>query len=63
MDRHVEWDCEGCGAHVFAFGTARVPLHQFCATCLWFNENLDPEEMVAVMRELGLLGEEKARNG
>jgi hypothetical protein len=51
--RHVEWDCEGCGAHVFAYGIARVPRHQFCAVCLWCNEHLYPGEMFSVLRTIG----------
>lgn len=34
----VEWDCEGCGVHVYAFGIDSVPKHQMCITCVKLNE-------------------------
>lgn len=43
----IEFDCEGCGDHVFAYGIHRVPLHGLCNTCAWLCENVpDPEEMI-----------------
>lgn len=46
VDPHyVKFDCEGCGAEVYAFGLSKVPKHMFCATCLWLHETtLTPEE-------------------
>jgi hypothetical protein len=42
----AEFDCEGCGAHVYAFGQDKPPSHQFCATCVWLCEHVpDPDEM------------------
>lgn len=39
----IEFDCEGCGAHVYA--TGRVPKHQLCATCAWLCEFIpDPDQ-------------------
>ena len=33
-----EYDCEGCGVHVFAFGIPAPPDSMFCATCAWWSE-------------------------
>jgi hypothetical protein len=45
----AEFDCEGCGAHVYHFGLSKLPKHMFCATCLWLHEtNLSPEEFWAL---------------
>jgi hypothetical protein len=49
---HVEWDCEGCGCHIIAFGIARIPSHQLCGSCLWFCEYLNPEDIAEVRRFL-----------
>jgi hypothetical protein len=49
----IEFDCEGCGVHVFAFGRDTVPLTHLCATCEWLCEFVpDPEELMAVRRRL-----------
>jgi hypothetical protein len=54
IDTCLEWDCEGCGTHVFAFGRTAIPKHLFCATC----EHLcafvaNPEEIERIRRRLG----------
>jgi hypothetical protein len=47
MDDAVEFDCEGCGVHVIAFGIEAAPRHQMCATCAWMCEFVpDPVEMM-----------------
>jgi hypothetical protein len=45
----IEFDCEGCGVHVFAAGIDTVPGHGLCAVCAWLCEFVtDPEEMMAI---------------
>jgi len=49
-----EFDCEGCGAHVFALGRARVPRSGFCALCEWLCEFVpDPQEMMDLRARIG----------
>lgn len=49
----VEFDCEGCGVHVFEMTSDSVPKHHFCSTCLWLNEHVpDPEEMLRLRKKL-----------
>jgi hypothetical protein len=50
----VEFDCEGCGVHVIAFGITARPRHGFCAVCAWLTEFIDPSELDRVRRRLGL---------
>jgi hypothetical protein len=41
----IEFDCEGCGTHVFEFRREAVPTSQLCATCEWLCEFVpDPDE-------------------
>ena len=50
----IEFDCEGCGLHVYAFGIDTVPKHHFCAACAWLCEFVpDPEEMEQIRRHGG----------
>ena len=52
----VEYDCEGCGVHVSAFGIETRPAHGFCAVCAWMCEYVtDPEQMEKLRRQQGLL--------
>lgn len=50
----AEWDCEGCGVHVYALGVEAPPAHQMCAVCAWLCEFMadDPEGMVALRARL-----------
>lgn len=58
-DGVIEFDCEGCGYHVFACGIARVPAHGLCDTCAWLCEYMpDPEEMMALRAMLPALDRE-----
>jgi hypothetical protein len=50
----VEYDCEGCGVHVYAFRET-VPVSRMCATCEWMCEHVpDPEEMMRLRKQLDL---------
>jgi hypothetical protein len=43
----IEYDCEGCGCHVCAYGIERIPIHSLCCTCAWLCEHIpDPEIMM-----------------
>lgn len=47
-----EFDCEGCGVHVYSFGTSQIPKSHMCGTCEWMNEFVpDPEEMMKLRKE------------
>jgi hypothetical protein len=59
MSGAIEFDCEGCGDHVFSFGRATVPAHRFCAVCEWFNEHVPPAEMMKLRKAMGLLNVER----
>jgi hypothetical protein len=49
----VEFDCEGCGIHVYAFGRNRVPVSHLCATCEWLCEHVpDPVEMMVMRKRM-----------
>lgn len=49
----VEYDCEGCGIHVFGFGRDTVPKSHMCATCEWMCEFIpDPQKMMDMRRHL-----------
>lgn len=49
MTEPLEYDCEGCGIHVYAIGIATVPTHNFCAQCAWLCEHCpDPLVMESV---------------
>jgi hypothetical protein len=49
----IEFNCEGCGVHVVAFGLATIPKTGLCAMCEWLCEFVpDPEEMMAVRQRL-----------
>jgi hypothetical protein len=49
----VEFDCEGCGDHVWAVGSDTVPEHRMCCVCDWLCEWVrDPEEIVKLRKEL-----------
>ena len=47
----VEFDCEGCGAHVSMFGRDRVPANHWCATCGFIHWSVRDPGFV-VQREL-----------
>jgi hypothetical protein len=54
----IEFDCEGCGAHVFGYGRETVPKSGMCAVCEWYCEHIpDPEKMIDAMRFTGHLGD------
>lgn len=58
----IEFDCEGCGCHVFGLGRDTVPASHLCATCGWLCEFvLDPDEFWAAYQRL--VGEREARQG
>lgn len=45
----IEFVCEGCGDHVYAFGRVSVPVSGLCAVCEWLCEYVpDPEAMMAL---------------
>jgi hypothetical protein len=33
----IEFDCEGCGDHVYGYGISHVPEHQLCSTCQFID--------------------------
>jgi hypothetical protein len=52
----VEFDCEGCGARVFAVGIDAVPRHGFCCVCEWLCEFVtDPESIQAIRERQNLI--------
>lgn len=52
----VEYDCEGCGAHVFGSGRDTVPKSHMCTVCEWLCEHVpDPEAMMDLRQRQGLL--------
>jgi len=49
----AEFDCEGCGAHVYHYSLTKPPKHMFCATCLWLNEtDLSAEEFWLLYKQI-----------
>lgn len=53
MSNCIEFDCEGCGVHVFAVGRDSIPKSHMCSTCEWMNEHIpDPEEMMRIRKKL-----------
>jgi hypothetical protein len=53
----IEFDCEGCGVHVFAFGRETVPPNHLCATCEFLCEFvLDPDEFWSLYLQMAPLG-------
>ena len=55
----TEWDCEGCGVHVVAFGINQQPIHGFCATCAWLSQFVEPHEIMDVLRRCEGMGHPK----
>lgn len=56
----IEFDCEGCGWHVIAFGQCKVPAHGFCASCAFLCEFVpDPEAMMTMRKMLPALETEE----
>ena len=47
----VEFDCEGCGAHVCQFGGDTIPANHWCATCGFIHWSVRDPSFV-VQREL-----------
>jgi hypothetical protein len=45
----TEFDCEGCGVHVFNIGRAR-PTSGFCAVCEFLSKHTPPEELMDMRR-------------
>lgn len=55
----AEFDCEGCGMHVVAFGIDKPLPHQFCSTCAWLCEHVpNPGEMWQIYTRLRDGGDE-----
>ena len=52
----AEYDCEGCGVHVSAFGIREPPAHRFCVTCAWLSVHLEPEEIMEALRRCEAMG-------
>lgn len=49
----IQFDCEGCGTRVYAWGRTRPPAHGFCASCAFVCEFVtDPEEFWAMHQRL-----------
>ena len=49
----IEFDCEGCGIHVFSFGDETVPTSHLCGTCAFLCEFVpDPVEFWAAYQRL-----------
>lgn len=49
----AEFNCEGCGAHVFALGRPTAPASMLCATCEWLCEFVpEPEGFERIYRRL-----------
>lgn len=49
----IEYDCEGCGVHVFGFGRDTVPKSCMCAGCAWLCEFVpDPIEMWRIYQNM-----------
>jgi hypothetical protein len=64
MTAPAEWDCEGCGYRVFAFGQTEIPAHGLCAICAFLCEHVpDPNDMMAVRRALDLPREKRKAAG
>jgi hypothetical protein len=47
----VEFDCEGCGAHVIDVGRNDVPANHWCATCGFIHWSVRDPSFI-VQREL-----------
>lgn len=48
----TEYDCEGCGARVAAFGISEPPSHRFCGICAWLCEFCPAEHIMQERRRL-----------
>jgi hypothetical protein len=57
----LEFDCEGCGAHVITF--VEMPKRHFCAVCAWADEYLDPSDFDAFISSRKRLGMWVIRDG
>jgi hypothetical protein len=56
----AEFDCEGCGIHVYSIGRDTIPTSQLCSVCEWLCEHVpDPEEMMRLRERLGLIEQGK----
>jgi hypothetical protein len=46
----IEFDCEGCGAHVYGYNRGFVSGTYLCSVCEWFCEHEpDPKRMITYM--------------
>ena len=62
MSDPLEWDCEGCGAHVCAWGQTVRPTSGMCSTCEWLCAFIpDPEEMMRMRVSLKEIGDAQPR--
>ena len=52
----IEYDCQDCGAHVYAFGRPPVPGKDRCAGCQWIAAIPDPAHRAALRSQLGHIG-------
>ena len=57
----IEFDCEGCGSHVYGIGTKRVPNSRLCSVCEWFDAaftagQMSAAEMIEGLRLVGHWG-------
>jgi hypothetical protein len=50
MSDPAEYDCEGCGWHVFNFGRDAPPGHRLCAVCHWLCVHEPPERLMDLRR-------------
>jgi hypothetical protein len=49
-----EFDCEGCGIHVFAVGRFQPTANHMCLQCEWLCEYVpDPVEMQMLRERMG----------
>lgn len=50
----VEYDCEGCGSHIYNAGYDKVPKTGLCLMCAWLCEHVPDPEAMMVIRKHGL---------
>lgn len=60
-DEYAEFDCEGCGAHVYHYSLSEPPKHMFCATCLWLNEYATADEFWILYKRMTVRSDADSR--